>query len=225
MVDVIYIDNHLLVLNKPAGLLTQPNESEEPSLETLGKAWLKERFQKPGNVFLAAVHRLDRPASGLVLFARTSKALSRLNDSLRSHQFQKEYLALAEGIFLENEGTLEHQLEKGAFIARVSREGKNCLLHYQVLQPMEGCTLLKISLHTGRYHQIRAQLAAEGHPILGDRKYGSTIPSEHLLLHHAALSFPHPITQERIQCRADYPGYWPDITRCANFDFGTNKRA
>lgn len=196
-------------------MLTQPNESDDPSLESLGKAWLKEHFQKPGNVFLAAVHRLDRPVSGLVLFARTSKALSRLNSSLRTHHFHKEYLALAEGGFLNKEGVLEHELEKKNFCSVVaekkSQGTKKCLLKYHALQSIGGCTLLKISLLTGRYHQIRAQLAAAGHPVLGDRKYGSSSSSEHLFLHHAFLSFPHPITQQPIQCRAPYPRHWLDF--------------
>ena len=209
MVEVVFFDNHLLVLNKPSGMLTQPNESEECSLESLGKQWVKQHFHKPGNVFLHAAHRLDRPVSGLVLFARTSKALSRLNQSLRSHKFQKEYIALVEGLLVEKEGILEHELKRSSFCARTvenpTTETKKCLLSYQVLKCFDGCTLLRISLITGRYHQIRVQLSALGHPVVGDAKYGSKHGSKHLFLHHAALSFSHPITQLPITCKAPFP--------------------
>lgn len=209
---VLFCDNHVLVLGKPAGLLTQPNESDDPSLELMGKLWLKEKFQKPGNVFLHALHRLDRPVSGIVLFARTSKALSRLNQSLRELRFQKEYLALVEGEFPEKEGTLEHYLERGDFITTpVEKEnpnGKKSLLTFERLQIKNNFTFLKIKLLTGRYHQIRAQFAAEGYPVLGDGKYGSKNPSKHLFLHHTRLSFPHPVSQEILSFESPMPSAW-----------------
>jgi len=212
MVEIVYVDNHILVLNKPAGMLTQPNDTDDLSLESWGKSWLKERFQKQGNVFLTAVHRLDRPVSGLVLFARTSKALSRLNEAQRNQQFYKEYCALTEGRFAEHSGALEHDLKRSAYCSYVvdkkSSGTKKCLLTYHALQNFKGCTLLKITLQTGRYHQIRVQLAAAGHPIFGDQKYGSKQASEFLFLHHALLVFPHPITQEQVQCRAPFPLHW-----------------
>src|ERR1700733_2747633 len=199
---LLYFDNPLLALNKSAGMLTQPNETTAPSLESFGKAWVKNHFKKPGDVFLEALHRLDKPVSGVVLFARTSKALSRLNGFIREGLFHKEYLAIVQGEFQEafqEEGVLEHYLRHDAFCARLasakSAGAKKCLLKYCVLNYVNGHTLLKISLITGRYHQIRAQLAAVGYPILGDTKYGCSHFSGPLCLHHRSLSFPHPISQ------------------------------
>jgi len=190
--EILYCDNHLLVLNKPAGLLTQPNQTSADSLEAFGKRYLKERFNKPGNVFLEAVHRLDRPVSGVVLFARTSKALSRLHDSQRNGLFQKHYLAIAEGD-LDNGELIDH-LKHDERRAAIDPNGKLCHLKYRALKNMSDYTLLKISLKTGRYHQIRAQFANRGHPLLGDRKYGSNSSFDTLFLHHLSLQIPHPIT-------------------------------
>jgi 23S rRNA pseudouridine1911/1915/1917 synthase len=209
--DILYWDNHLLVVAKAAGILTQPNESDALSLETLAKQWVKERFQKKGAVFLHAAHRLDCPVSGIVLFARTSKALSRLNQSLREQLWQKEYIALCEKLF-DSDGVLEHYLlrdEVGTkIVSNQNHAAKKCLLKYTVLKQIKNCTLLKIHLLTGRHHQIRAQLAAINAPIFGDTKYGSQNPSSHLFLHHASLSFPHPVTNNKIEIVAQLPDYW-----------------
>ena len=177
---------------------------------------MKEEYAKAGNVFLHAIHRIDRPVSGIVLFARTSKALSRLNNSLRDQLFQKEYLAVVEGEMSHTKGELEHYLERGEFATTVVTKetpgAKKCLLKYRVLKKKKGYSLLRISLLTGRYHQIRAQLSAFGYPILGDRKYGSKAPITHpptpLFLHHSALSFPHPITHEKTLYEAATPPNW-----------------
>jgi 23S rRNA pseudouridine1911/1915/1917 synthase len=213
--NILYVDNHLLVLLKPAGLLCQPNHTLDPSLESEGKAWVKEHFKKPGQVFLHAVHRLDRPVSGVVLFARTGKALSRLNASLRAGHFRKRYWALIEGALLEDAGILEHYLIKKDFYAQLAttqnHEAKNCLLKYTVIQKSSRYSLLEIDLLTGRYHQIRAQLAASGHPIIGDRKYGSTISSTTLFLHHVSLEFPHPVTHKKLLIKAPLPNPWKEF--------------
>lgn len=200
MIDVIYEDNHLLVVNKPAGILTQPSGTDQPSLEGQAKAWLKEKYQKQGNVFLEAVHRIDKPVSGIVLFAKTSKALSRLNVVIREKRTSKYYTALVEGIVTEEFAALEHYLVHDDHKAYVTTpkdpQGKMARLHYKVLKRHATTTLLEIKLETGRYHQIRAQLAAIGHPIVGDAKYGSTTkqPSGNIALHHTRLEIPHPIT-------------------------------
>lgn len=191
-----YEDNHVLVADKPHGILTQ--EGEGDSLEQRCKQYIKEKYNKPGNVFLAAVHRLDKPAAGLVLFARTSKALSRLNESMRAGLISKTYVAKVEGILEEKEATLEHNLIHGDHKAFVSEDpsAKKALLTYKVLREDRNVSTVEIKLITGRYHQIRAQFAAIGHPLVGDRKYGSQIASANLQLVHAEISFPHPITKE-----------------------------
>lgn len=200
-VEVIYCDNHILVAFKPAGFLTQPDDSSNPSLEEWVKEWVKREFQKPGAVFLHAIHRLDRPVSGLVLFARTSKALSRLNEQSRLQEIQRVYLAEVEGILSQKMGHLKHYLIHGEHRAQVGKEkdrdAKEARLTFEVLHYLEHSTYVKIELETGRYHQIRAQFAAIGHPIVGDKKYGSkTGDSSIIHLHCATLSFQHPVTQE-----------------------------
>lgn len=201
MSKVIYEDNHLLVLDKPAGLLTQPNDTEADSLEAQAKAYLKEKYQKKGAVYLHAVHRLDKPVSGIVLFAKTSKALSRLNEQLRKKEMRKVYVAEVEG-HLAEEGVLEHFLRHDDFHTEAAEEkekgAKLAKLTYRTLQRKETTILLEISLETGRYHQIRAQLALEGHPVVGDQKYGSKMMKERIHLHHSKLEFLHPVTKTRM---------------------------
>ncbi len=202
MIVPLFEDNHLLVLNKPAGMLTQPSPHEKDSLETRAKMFLKEFYQKPGNVFLEAVHRLDKPVSGIVVFAKTSKALSRLNQAMREKNTRKMYWALVEGNVIGDSGVLEHHLIHDDFIAKIvpegHPEGKKSILHYQVLERKNGRSLLEVELLTGRYHQIRVQLAAMGHPIVGDFKYGATqlYREDAIALHHRLLQIPHPITKE-----------------------------
>ncbi len=194
---IIYCDNHLLVVSKPAGLSTQPHDGED-SLSDRAKAWIKKEFQKPGSVFLEPIHRLDKPVSGLVLFARTSKALSRLQEMMRQHQIEKTYYAWIEGELPEPEGTLEHLLIHGDHRAHVHPEGKLARLHYRQIAQGNGKTQLEIILETGRYHQIRAQFSAIGYPIVGDVKYGAKAPGK-IALHHGRLRFCHPVTKENLE--------------------------
>jgi 23S rRNA pseudouridine1911/1915/1917 synthase len=213
--DVLYHDNHLLAVNKPAGLLTQPSGTNCDNLEDRSKAWIKAFKNKPGNVFLHAVHRLDRAVSGVVLFACTDKALSRMNADLRAHRFQKIYLATVSGAPPQRAGSLRHFLIHDDHCARVAHEGapeaRECLLDYHVLNSCADRSLLEIQLHTGRYHQIRAQLAAIGCPILGDEKYGSTVrlPGGVIALHHARLTVRHPVTGAELLFEAPYPKLGP----------------
>ena len=208
MIDVLYHDNHLLAVNKPAGILTQPSGTSQINLEDLAKAWVKEHYNKPGAVFLHAVHRLDKPVSGVVLFARTSKALSRLQEAMRDKNCKKIYEALVEGVLPEEKGTLEHSLLHDDFHATVTAdthpEAKKSRLHYHVLKKEKGLSLLRIELETGRYHQIRAQLAASGCPIVGDQKYGSkrVLGPDQIALHHAELSITHPTKGELLIFKA-----------------------
>ena len=208
MPEIVFCDNHLLVAAKPAGLLTQPDESGKFSLEEWAKVWVKKEFNKPGNVFLHCIHRLDKPVSGLVLFARTSKALSRLNEQSRHLEIQRTYIAEVEGILSQKEGRLDHYLIHGDHAAIVAKEGdrdaKHARLTYEVLRFLQHSTLVSIELETGRYHQIRAQFSAIGHPVVGDGRYGAKpLPSIHL--HSAKLSFQHPVTQEILRFESPAP--------------------
>ncbi len=182
------------MVEKPADLLTQPDLAE------LAKEWVKEKFHKPGRVFLEPIHRLDRPVSGLVLFARTSKALSRLQQQMRDRQIEKIYHAWVEGKPPEKKGTVTHHLKHGSFKAEISPAGKEAILDYEVIEHHQGTSHLRLRLHTGRYHQIRAQMAAIGCPVLGDTKYGSRRPwkSKGIALCAAKLTFHHPVTQKLI---------------------------
>ena len=199
---ILYEDNHLIIVNKPKNLLTQPTDIEELSLEGIVKLWIKEKYKKPGNVFLGVIHRLDKPVSGIVVFAKTSKALSRLNLAMRSKQMNKTYTALVEGVIGHDKGTLENYLTHDDYNAKITSKtdpkAKLARLHYKVLKRDKTNTLLEIDLETGRYHQIRAQLSHIGHPIVGDAKYGSKEirPRGTIELHHSQMKLIHPITQE-----------------------------
>jgi 23S rRNA pseudouridine1911/1915/1917 synthase len=199
--EIVFCDNHILVAIKPQGLLTQPDDSTEASLETFAKEWVKKEYQKPGNVFLHAIHRLDRPVSGLVLFGRTSKALSRLNEQSRNQEIQRIYIAEVEGILSIKEGKLTHYLTHGDHRANLAKstdpEAKLAKLTYCVIGTHKESTLVSIELETGRYHQIRAQFSASGHPIVGDQRYGSKRgDGKKIHLHCAKLRFEHPVTKE-----------------------------
>ena len=216
-IDVLYHDNHLLAANKPAGLLTQLSGTERDNLEDRAKAFVKDVKNKSGNVFLHAVHRLDQSVSGIVLFACTDKALSRLNADMRARRFTKIYHAVVEGAPAEESGELRHWLIHSDFRADVSEQthpdARECFLDYRVLKKTAGTALLEIQLHTGRYHQIRAQLSAAGCPVCGDKKYGAktTLPSGSIALHHARLTVTHPVTKEELLIAAPCPPHWPEI--------------
>jgi 23S rRNA pseudouridine1911/1915/1917 synthase len=207
--SAVFCDNHLLVAEKPPGWLTQPDGLDTPDLEGAMKAWVKEKYAKPGAVFLHAVHRLDRPVSGLVLFARTSKALSRLNEQMRKGWIERSYIAEVEGVIREEKGVLEHFLEHGAQRALVSLEenprAKQARLSFKRIRAEAKRTRVWIELGTGRYHQIRAQFAAIGHPIVGDARYGASPLVGKIHLHCASLCFLHPITQEKVCFKSDPP--------------------
>ncbi|MEI7851368.1 MAG: RNA pseudouridine synthase [Kiritimatiellales bacterium] len=215
--EVLYHDNQMLAVNKPAGLLTQPSGTDKDNLEDRSKVWIKEAKNKPGNVFLHAVHRLDQVVSGIVLFACTDKALSRLNADMRAHRFTKIYHAVVSGAPPQSEGSLRHFLIHDDYRAELAKENdpdaKECLLDYKVLKQSGNQTLLEIQLHTGRYHQIRAQLAAIRCPIVGDEKYGSKVKLSGgaIALHHARLTVIHPVSKAEIVIEAPYPEHWVQV--------------
>lgn len=178
-IKIIYEDNHLLVVEKPVNVPTQEDESGDPDMLTLLKEGIKVRYNKPGNVFLGLVHRLDRPVGGVMVFARTSKAASRLSEQIRLREFKKTYLAVIHGIPEMTRGSLKHYLLKDNATNTVKTVGEDikgakvALLDYNVLASANGFSIVRIALHTGRPHQIRVQFAAIGHPLFGDRKYGA----------------------------------------------------
>lgn len=213
-IEVLYEDNHCLVVNKPARVLTMGDETGEPSLFEQAKQYLKEKYNKPGNVYLGVVHRLDRPTSGVVLFARTSKAASRLSDQLRRHSMVKTYHALVEGVPTAKSGRLSHWLlkDRETNIVRAVVEGtpdsQSAVLSYRVLKTLGKKSLLEVIPETGRSHQIRVQLAEIGTPIVGDKKYGSpTLMGGKICLHAFALEFEHPTTKEQIKIEAPLPDH------------------
>ena len=192
--EILYLDNHLLVVNKPPLLLTLPTE-ERDSVQTRGQAFLKEKYNKIGNVFLHPVHRLDRVATGIVVCARTSKALSRLNAQIRDRAWEKTYIVHHEGVLPALKGTLSHKMRKEEYRSVIDPAGDEAILHYRVLEPGKAV----VRLITGRYHQIRLQFATVGCPILGDKKYGAREGDGPIALCHAKLCFSHPVTKERLK--------------------------
>jgi len=226
---VLYEDNHLLALNKPAGVLVQGDATGDVSLFQLAKAYLKEKYHKPGNVYLGLVHRLDRVTSGVVVLARTSKAASRLSKALREGQVEKFYLAVVHGT-PPKRGRAEDFLRWDARKrkAYVSSSGKPATLEWLVLKSSSSQSLLLVKPLTGRKHQIRAQLAARGHPIVGDFKYGSRkkiAGGRGILLHAWHLYLPHPTKKETIFLEAPVPGHWPGIFSPPPGEFASKKFA
>jgi 23S rRNA pseudouridine1911/1915/1917 synthase len=208
---VLYADNHLLAVNKPAGLLAQDSGTGLRNLEDWAREWVRVDKGKTGNVFLNAVHRIDRAVSGIVLLARTSKALSRLNEDIRRRSCRKIYHALVEGRPAEPAAELVHWLRHGPHRAEVCRDGdpgaRRAVLNYRTLRRAGDLMLLEVDLVTGRYHQIRAQLAAIGCPVAGDDRYGAAQAAElsGIALHHRQLGITHPTTRKPVEITAPYP--------------------
>ena len=212
---VFYADNHLLVLYKPAGLPAQGDASGDTCLLDLARGWVKVRYQKPGNVFLGLVHRLDRPVAGVMLFARTSKAAARLSAAFRSRRTRKHYVAILEGRLPAPAGVLTHLIERHERTSRIvsgpaptSREAR---LSYRVLDTAAGRSLVSVALETGRRHQIRLQFAYSGCPVLGDLRYGAPdpLPSRQIALFAQELAVDHPTRGERLTFTAPLPVGWP----------------
>jgi 23S rRNA pseudouridine1911/1915/1917 synthase len=210
---VLYEDNHLIAVNKPSGILVQSDASGSLSLMDMTREYIRKKYHKPGNVFLGLVHRLDRPVSGVVLFARTSKAASRISGQLRSRTVEKIYQALVHGELSPPSGSLLSFLKKGekkvSQVTESAEEAKKAFLSYRTLRTVRGKSQLEIRLHTGRKHQIRVQLAAVGHPIEGDLKYGSpyALKDKTIRLAAVSLSFKHPTRDERITIEAPPPDW------------------
>ena len=211
--QVLYEDNHIIVVYKESGEIVQGDKTGDKPLSEAIKAWIKEKYAKPGNVFLGVVHRLDRPVSGLVVFAKTSKALSRLNDMFRKGEVKKTYWAMVQTPPAEPEGTLtnwlvrnEKQNKSYAYDHEVPN-AKKAILKYKTIGQTEHYTLLEVNLLTGRHHQIRCQLSAIGCPIKGDLKYGArrSNPDGSISLLSRTVEFIHPVSKENISVVSPLP--------------------
>jgi 23S rRNA pseudouridine1911/1915/1917 synthase len=215
LLKVLYEDNHLLAVRKPAGLPTMGVAAGKPSLLSLAKQYVKRRYRKPGNVYLGVVSRIDEPVSGVVLFARTSKAAARLSEQFRSRSVEKVYWAVIEGRPEPLSGEWADFMVKDEKQRRMVRTSpgaagaQEARLAYRVVQPAADDWLIEIQPETGRKHQIRLQLSAHGYPILGDRKYGSrrSFP-EGIALHARRLAFDHPVSKERMELTVPAPETW-----------------
>ena len=211
--DILYEDNHLLIVNKHCGDLVQPDPSGESALEDQIKAFIKARDAKPGEVFLGVVHRIDRPVSGAVLFAKTSKALVRLNEMIREGRIRKVYWALTENRPEAESGELRHYILRDGRTNRSKAfdaprpEAKEARLKYRMVAPGTRYTLVEVELLTGRHHQIRAQLSRIGCPIRGDLKYGArrSLPGGGISLHSRRVAFEHPVRREPVEVTAPVP--------------------
>lgn len=211
---VLYEDNHIIAVNKTCNEIVQGDRTGDMPLSDMVKAYLKEKYQKPGEVFLGVPHRLDRPTSGVVLFARTSKALTRLNEMFRSHErIQKTYWAITEHALVPSEGRLEHYLlrkeqqNKSYVVQEGTQNAKLAKLTYRTLGHSDRYYLVEVHLETGRHHQIRCQLSAVGCPIKGDLKYGAkrSNPDGGISLHARSIAFQHPVSKEFIRIVAPVP--------------------
>jgi len=213
--EVLYEDNHCVAVLKPSGALSTHYEGKEETLDRAVKRYLKEKYHKPGDVFLGVVHRLDKPVSGVLLFARTSKAAERLSRQFREGTIEKVYWAVVEGELLKTAGSLEDWLRKDRRIGRVqvveprTKGARQALLHFHRKAYHDGLTWVEVRPQTGRTHQLRVQLAHHGHPIYGDAKYGSIHTFGRAVgLHARALTFLHPIRYEPITLTAELPRAW-----------------
>jgi len=221
--QVLYEDNHIIVVYKQSGEIIQGDKTGDKPLVESVKEYLKEHYQKKGNVFCGVVHRLDRPVSGVVIFAKTSKALARLNEILALRQITKKYWAIVSSPPQEPQGTLRHFLvrnerqNKSYAYSKAVPQSKEAVLHYKTLGKSDRYTLLEVDLETGRHHQIRCQLAAMGCIIKGDLKYGAPRSNRGggISLHARSVEFVHPVKQERIVIEAPVPDdtLWQAITK------------
>ena len=223
MIEILHEDNHCLVVNKPAGCPTQPDSSGDPCLEALVRADLKRRYKKPGNVYLGLIHRLDRPTSGALLLAKTSKAAARLSSQSRDGRITKTYWAIVEGHVQPETGIWLDEILPGesGHSMKVVKSGtpgaRSAETRYRILDEKDGLTLLELTLVTGRKHQIRLQCSSRGHPVLGDLRYGSkrrldaSDGGARIALHAREIRFNHPTREEAISVTAPAPADWPGV--------------
>ncbi len=214
-IEILFEDNHILVAVKPVNVLSQKDKTGDPDILTILKEDIKYRYNKPGNVFLGLVHRLDRPVGGVMVFARTSKAASRISSQIREGRFSKTYAAVVKGILPYKHGTLEDNLIKDRDANKVRtvsedmEEGRKALLNYSVIEEREELSLVAVELLTGRPHQIRVQFSEIGCPLLGDRKYGDGGKNQSVALWSYRIVFKHPVSGEDIEFKYPPPDKYP----------------
>jgi 23S rRNA pseudouridine1911/1915/1917 synthase len=217
MMKVIYEDNHLLVVEKPVNILSQGDDTNDKDMVNLLKNYVKEKYNKPGNVFIGLVHRLDRPVGGVMVFAKTSKAASRLSEQVRNKSFKKTYRAVIHGTMNKKEDTLKDYLYKNKKTNMVSvvnknhKEAKNAELDYETLQSKNNFSLVQIDLKTGRPHQIRVQFASRKHPLFGDQRYGQDVNKvgQQIALWSYKIEITHPTTKEKMEFICEPPKEYP----------------
>jgi 23S rRNA pseudouridine1911/1915/1917 synthase len=216
-INIIYEDNHIIVVEKPVNILSQSDETGDADLLTILKQDIKRRYNKPGNVYLGLVHRLDRPVGGVMVFARTSKAASRLSDQIRKRELKKTYTAIVHGVPKMRAAQLEHYLEKDSktntvrVVESTRDAAKKAVLDYVVIESSKSLSMVKINLHTGRPHQIRVQFSASGHPLYGDQKYGAKFnkPGQQIALWSARIAFTHPTLKTNLEFDSSPPDSYP----------------
>ncbi len=208
MLKVLYEDNHIIVVIKPYNIPSQSDKTNDIDMLSLVKEYIKEKYQKPGNVYVGLVHRLDRPVGGIMVFAKTSKAASRLSESIRNKSFSKTYLAVVNGKFEKQNGVLENYLWKdealnmSKVVSKDKKGAKLARLTYEVLAEKNDLSLVKINLETGRHHQIRVQFSNAGHSLYGDQKYGKGSMGKQIALWAYRLEFKHPVKDEIMKFEA-----------------------
>lgn len=206
---VFYEDNHIIVVEKPNNIPSQEDKTGDEDMLSIVKLYIKEKYNKPGEVYLGLVHRLDRPTGGIMVFARTSKAASRLSEQIRNKQIHKKYLATCDGKFDEPSGTYKDYLRKiertntSYIVSKDTKNAKEAILDYKVINYNEktNLSIVEVDLHTGRHHQIRVQFASRNHSLYGDQKYGTRGTGKQLRLWAYYLSFIHPVTKEVMEFR------------------------
>lgn len=216
--NVLYEDNHIIVVVKPVNIPSQGDKTGDIDMLTIIKDYLIKKYNKPGDAYLGLVHRLDRPTGGVMVFAKTSKAASRLSEQVRNHEFKKSYLAVVDGKMEQNKGTFKDYLLKNEktnlskVVPKETKNAKEAILDYEVVKYNDeiNMSVVKVDLHTGRHHQIRVQFASRGHSLNGDQKYGTRGRGKQLCLWAYKLSFKHPTTKEELTFE-NYPepiGSW-----------------
>lgn len=213
MINIIYEDNHIIVVEKIPNIPSQKDNTNDLDMLSLVKQYIKEKYNKPGNVYVGLVHRLDRPVGGIMVFAKTSKAASRLSEQIRKNELKKTYIAVVNGILKEKSGTWKDYLikneQKNITYTTTKNKGKEAILDYTVLEENNNMSLLKINLKTGRSHQIRVQTSSRGYPIIGDSKYGNNKDNINIALFAYKLEFIHPTTKETLTFKINPPKKYP----------------